>query len=79
MDFITKYKNHKNIAALIDYKKTFGNTLVPTHYGPDKSLGSWVAKMRSQNKHNKLKPEYVKILDEIGFCWESMKSDTKNK
>ena len=64
-----KYKSfYTHYGSLIEYKNFYGNTLVPKKYSVNKALGEWVSRKRFEKKRNKLKPEYVKLLDKIGFC-----------
>ena len=55
---------------LIDYKEKNGDCNVSTHDEANKQLGSWVMNQRTRYKKNKLSPEQIKFLKEIGFEWE---------
>jgi len=57
------------------YRDLHGNCMVPTKYGPNPRLGTWVHHQRRQ--HRKLKKgkpshmtkERMEALTSIGFCW----------
>eukprot|EP00956_Cyclotella_meneghiniana_P023549 scaffold46055_cov56-Cyclotella_meneghiniana.AAC.4 len=53
---------------LFQYKKEYGNTLVPRHYGANPSLASWVNTQRKRTGN--LSNERVNALNAIGFVWE---------
>ncbi|KAL7570653.1 hypothetical protein ACA910_014927 [Epithemia clementina (nom. ined.)] len=62
------------LAILQRYKETQGTAVVPTRYiDPDSGfrLGGWVHHLR-QTK-NKLTPEQVQILENMGFVWNASK------
>lgn len=58
--------------ALIDYKKEFGDCLVPTNYKTKDgfTLGNWVS---FQRKKLNLTPERKKQLNDLGFVWDIFK------
>ncbi|XDZ70298.1 Helicase associated domain protein [Alphaproteobacteria bacterium LSUCC0744] len=62
------------LSKLQCYKKEHGDLLVPTAFKTkdDFKLGAWVSYLRTRK--NKLPPDRVKQLDEIGFVWHTMKS-----
>jgi hypothetical protein len=49
--------------------------MVPQRYEQDKSLGDWVTTQRSNHKHNELRLDRKRILDEIGFAWKDSKDE----
>ncbi|CAB9519271.1 helicase [Seminavis robusta] len=62
---------------LIDYREKTGDFLVPNRYAADPQLGAWVATQRREYKlfkagktKNKLTPDRVQRLSDIGFDWE---------
>jgi hypothetical protein len=55
---------------LIDYKKKYKSTNVPSSYELDPKLGYWVGKQRGHYKKEKLSIKYIKRLNSIGFVWE---------
>ena len=57
--------------ALVDYKKEFGNCLVPKRYKTidNLALGNWVVTQRSRRQN--IPSERRKILDDLGFIWEA--------
>lgn len=52
---------------LLDFKKSFGHTRVPVNWEPNRKLGKWISRIRSE-KH-KLLPERKKMLEAINFDW----------
>jgi len=54
---------------LKDYKKRFGNCLVPQHYTADPKLGGWVQEQRRNKKQNVLPEERETQLEALGFIW----------
>lgn len=57
---------------LQDYMEANGNSLVPFKYPANKKLGQWVATQRKEYRkpfHGFLKPERIKLLNDIGFQW----------
>ncbi|MFP7486410.1 helicase associated domain-containing protein [Priestia filamentosa] len=57
--------------ALKEYVKINGHPLV--HWQEDKELSSWVIRQRTAYKEERLSPEKIKMLEDIGFVW-SIKS-----
>jgi len=64
---------------LKEYKKEFGDCLVPQRYGPNPQLGTWVNNQRTQYRtfnEDGLGPmtsERVQMLEGIGFVWNVTK------
>jgi len=56
-------------AALVYYNQTHGDCNVPNKWKDDPSLGQWCQTQRRVYKNNKLSPERIKRLEEIGFEW----------
>jgi hypothetical protein len=54
---------------LIQYKEEHGDTIVPAKYVGNPTLGNWVARQRVNYKADKLSPEKIQRLDDIGFVW----------
>jgi len=79
----TKSKKEKDSTPgqqLTTYEKTWNeryNQLKEKKQGEsiprDSQLGSWVKSQRQLYKKNKLSPERIKLLNEIGFEWECRK------
>ena len=65
-----------------DYKKQYGDCLVPSHWGPNPKLGTWVNHQRRQykkfldGKSCHITQDRIDQLNEIGFHWYSRPSDT---
>jgi hypothetical protein len=57
--------------ALVEYKKRTGNCNVPRNWPENKPLANWVHTQR--NKKDRLTPDRIQRLDEIGFVWEIRK------
>jgi hypothetical protein len=77
---IHPYQNEKwkqRYQDLLDYRKHNGNCNVPFHYKEKPFLSQWVKRQRYQykckllGKHSHLTTERVKVLDMIGFIWDS--------
>jgi hypothetical protein len=60
-------------ARLVEYK-THGDCNVPQKSRNHRRLGKWVNSQRTQYKRGNLKPERVRLLQEIGFVWHSKRS-----
>ena len=60
---------------LKDYRKKYGNCLVPRNYQHNKQLGRWVDWQRQQYKkfqkgeHSQITKERIVKLKSIGFVW----------
>ena len=59
---------------LNQYKHVHGHTRVPEGYPDNPQLGRWVIEQRQNNKKNKLAPERVDKLNEIGFDWDAQEA-----
>ncbi len=51
------------------FRKEHGHCNVPGHYPANRPLGRWVAFTRSRKKAGKLAKEWIRCLEELGFCW----------
>ena len=64
---------------LLEFKKRYGNCLVPNRYKDDFKLGSWVSTQRKQYKalacgrydSTTLPASRINRLNEIGFAWNT--------
>ena len=54
---------------LEQYKKLYGDCLVPVNWKKNPSLGTWVSTQRTLAKKGKLDPVKKKKLDDAGFVW----------
>ena len=58
------------------YKKSYGNTFVPSNFERNKRLANWVQFQRASYKKKKafqksyITDERIELLDEIGFIWD---------
>ena len=55
---------------LCDYKAAHGHTRVPARWKENHSLASWVVDQRYDRRKGRLRADYEKRLNEIGFEWE---------
>jgi hypothetical protein len=62
---------HQQYKKLVEFKRMNGHCRVPHRFEQDKSLGGWVARQRNHHKHNKLRLDSKRLLDEIGFAWKA--------
>jgi len=58
----------ERLEQLLKFKEIHQHTRVSLNSGP---LGDWVSNMRIRRKQGMLREEYVKKLEEIGFCWDA--------
>lgn len=58
-------------SQLVEFKQQHGHCKVPTHYVDNPQLGKWVSRQRQQRKQEKLTPERVQMLEEVGFLWSA--------
>jgi hypothetical protein len=63
----------KNFAKLLAFKKSHGHTNVPST-SADKQLKNWVIGLRQYRRDGTLSPDRVKLLEDIGFEWERVRS-----
>jgi hypothetical protein len=66
-----------SLAQLVEYKKEFGDCIVPRGYAPNPRLASWVAEQRKQYKLHKdgkpssITPARIERLNELDFAWNA--------
>jgi len=58
-------------AALVAYRKRYGDCLVPTDWPENRRLGNWVSRMRAIRRQGLLSKVQIQQLDRIGFAWNS--------
>ena len=56
-------------AALLDYRKQYGDCRVPVKWPQNPWLGALVHRMRTAKKRNLLTEAQIRELDQIGFAW----------
>jgi hypothetical protein len=67
----------KRVQELVAYRDTNGHCWVPARYEPNKALGHWVSKVRTQytwrgqGKKTSLTDARISELDSLGFVWEA--------
>lgn len=65
----------ERLRELCQYKATYGDCIVPTNYGVNPKLGTWVHHQRRQYKKYKegkachITAERIRALDSLGFVW----------
>ena len=59
----------KRYKELLEYKRRYGDCLVPGGYKKNPSLGKWVVKQRTLYRTGKLLSYRKKLLEEINFYW----------
>lgn len=64
---------------LIEFKEIFGHCDVPKRYRANRPLAAWVSNIRSRRKRGSLSQEKIDILDKIGFCWTSTRSQWETR
>lgn len=62
-------------SALVDYYKLHGHCNVPDDWTAQPELAGWVAQQRRAKKQNRLTPEQVSRMEEIGFAWSTHDGD----
>ena len=66
------------VLQLVEYRDSRGDTLVPKRYNKNPGLANWVSKQRQQYRKFcsnetpcSLTADKIRILDDIGFCWDA--------
>ena len=59
-------------AALVNFKQSHGDFKVPKKWDENPTLGDWCQKQRNIYKSNKLSPDRIKRLEDIGFEWNPL-------
>jgi hypothetical protein len=82
---VTKGPWMTRASQLLEFKKQHGHVRVPKRYKEDPGLGLWVNKQRQQyrnfvtgQKPCSLTPERIEILDQLGFCWNTLDDPVDN-
>jgi len=60
--------------ALLDYKRSHGNTNVPINYLGNPELAQWVSKQRTARKKGKLGQDRIDKLNNLGFHWDQLEA-----
>lgn len=58
---------HEMLAMLKEYHRIHGNYNVPKKYSINPTLSKWIYYQKTLKRTNKLEPEKIKALEEIGF------------
>lgn len=61
--------------ALLAFKEIHGHCDVPRRYKQDPKLAIWTANLRSRRKKGLLPDSRVQALDQVGFHWQSSRSN----
>lgn len=56
--------------ALLQYKQAQGDCLVPQRWKENRKLADWVSEQRTAYNRERLAPDRVRRLDEVGFEWD---------
>jgi len=64
-------------AALLNYKQTHDDCNVPNEWEENPDLGQWGQRQRNVYKKDKLSPERIKRLEDIGFVWNRLDATWK--
>jgi len=71
-------KWHEKYEELVDYKKKYGNAMVPHTFPDNPPLARWVKRQRHQrvlqkrgDPRSSCTPERIALLDALGFVWDS--------
>ncbi len=62
-------------AAIIEYKRKYGDTNVPKTWAENPALAAWARCQRQMLRDNRIKQELRERLIAIGFAWELDKTD----
>jgi hypothetical protein len=73
------WKWEKNIAKLIEFKEVYGHCNVPGKFKKDKLLSHFVVGLRENYKKGILSKERIKRLDDLGFIWDVLGEQWKEK
>ena len=74
---------NQRIRELKEYRKEFGDCLVPRNYKENKALGRWVNtqrdqyQLKQQGKHSQITDDRIEELEKIGFVWK-VKADNQD-
>lgn len=69
----------QNFDKLVEFKKMYGNTLLPLAWRQDKALAQWVSDQRRYYKNGSLKVWRMCKLQFIGFTWDGTTKKHKSK
>jgi hypothetical protein len=61
----------KRIKELVVFKKKYGNCDVPNKVARFNTLCAWCNAQKNKKKNNMLDPEHERILNKLGFTWDS--------
>jgi hypothetical protein len=64
-----KQGRQEMFSALLAYRKRYGDCRVPSKWPKNRSLASWVERMRAAKKRHLLTKAQIQELDQIGFIW----------
>jgi superfamily II DNA or RNA helicase len=60
----------QRFGQLCEFKQRFDHTRVHVKWSENPKLGAWVVDQRHRRRRNKLRSEFERSLNEIGFEWE---------
>ena len=70
-DAVKKETWEKMFSSLCEYKKIKGHCKVPQGWTENPELAHWVSSQRQMKRKNRLKSDYLRRLNEIGFIWHA--------
>lgn len=59
---------------LIDYKRQYGNCIVPLDYPENPALATWVHLQRQEHRRGKLNRDRTGRLNKLGFVWNTLEA-----
>ena len=59
----------RNFRALVAFRKKHRHCRVPQDRNRRTGLGIWVSNVRAQYARGELRPDRVRALNKLGFCW----------
>ena len=62
----------KFFQRLVAYKKVHNNTMVPSRYDQDPSLGRWVRRQRENHRNDNMISNRLALLNSIDFEWDGV-------
>jgi hypothetical protein len=70
---------NQRFTELLAFKEIYGHCDVPKRYRTNRVLAAWVSNLRSRRKRGSLSQEKIDILDKVGFCWTSTRSQWESR
>jgi len=61
----------KMFSSMCEFKSNYGHCNVPQRWDKNPVLANWIANQRQLKRKNRLKSDYLRRLNEIGFIWHT--------